>query len=162
MKRLLCILLILALSLPGCAFKKNRMQEPVTFYYLHKHETEDHYDTFFTSGAIGFEVREAANHRDNLPYLLVKKFSVFGKDSKLCSLIKNCQSPSKSLVGQLITRAVTTCQREIEWFEPFRCLRYLAKRKTWIGRCHRVSKVWIFANTLEYRLGRLCRDGKYY
>ena len=70
MKRLLCILLILALSLPGCAFKKNRMQEPVTFYYLHKHETEDHYDTFFASGAIGSELREAANHRDNLPYLL--------------------------------------------------------------------------------------------
>ena len=125
MKRLLCILLILALCLPGCALKKNRMQEPVTFYYLHKHETEDQYDTFFTSGAIGSEMREAANHRDNLPYLLA--LYLLGPTSEELDLpfptgtkLQKIHMENKSLT--LTIRTVSTLQNDMELTIACACL----------------------------------------
>ena len=70
MKRMICLILIAAMSLTGCAFGRNRMKEPVTFYYLQQREDQESTDRFFFDGAIGSEVREAAGHRDDLNYLL--------------------------------------------------------------------------------------------
>lgn len=70
MKRLISVILILALCLSGCDFGRDRMKEPVSFYYLREHSGSDDYDVFFTEGAIGAETREAAGHRNDLNYLL--------------------------------------------------------------------------------------------
>lgn len=70
MKRVLCIILVLALFLPGCALGQERMKEPVTFYFLRQHTSVDDYDVFFSEGAVGSEIREAAGHREDLNYLL--------------------------------------------------------------------------------------------
>ena len=69
MKRTIALLLI-TLVLTGCAFSGNRIKEPVTFYYMRTHTDSNIYDDFFLEGVIGSEEREAADHRDNLEYLL--------------------------------------------------------------------------------------------
>lgn len=70
MKRVMSLILILALCLSGCAFGQERLKESVTFYYLRQHSETDDYEVFFTEGAIGTETREASGHRDDLNYLL--------------------------------------------------------------------------------------------
>ncbi|MCI6937755.1 MAG: hypothetical protein MR762_14135 [Clostridiales bacterium] len=64
MKHLLCFVLTVSAllsMLPGCAQKLN---EPVTFYYL-----KSSYQETMDSPIVG-EEREVAGHRDNLKYLL--------------------------------------------------------------------------------------------
>ena len=70
MKRILCLMLIAVMALSGCAFGREQMQEPVTFYYLRQYNTQETVDPVFFEGAIGSEVWEAAGHRDDLRYLL--------------------------------------------------------------------------------------------
>lgn len=70
MKRLFSILLVCVLLLSGCAIGQGRMKEPVTFHYLRNYNTSDNYKSFFTEGAMGSEIREAAGHRNDLVYLL--------------------------------------------------------------------------------------------
>jgi len=70
MKRFLCMLLIVALCLSGCAIGQGRFQDPVTFYYLRDYSNADNRDTFFSEGALGGETREAGDHRKDLNYLL--------------------------------------------------------------------------------------------
>ena len=65
MKRLLCLVLALCLILPGCAVSKERLREPVTFYYPRRQ-----YQYGAEDGVISSEQREAAGHRDDLSYLL--------------------------------------------------------------------------------------------
>lgn len=65
MKRFVCLLLALCLSLSGCGLSRDGIKEPVTFYYL---QTEYRYGV--EDGVIGTEEREASGHRDNLSYLL--------------------------------------------------------------------------------------------
>ena len=65
MKRLLCLVLALCLILPGCAVSKERLREPVTFYYPRRQ-----YQYGVEDGVISSEQREAAGHRDDLSYLL--------------------------------------------------------------------------------------------
>ena len=64
MKRLLCLILIVAMLLclvPGCA---EGVKEPVTFYYLRENPSRG------LGPEIAGEVREGSGHRDNLRYLL--------------------------------------------------------------------------------------------
>ena len=61
MKRIVAMILLMALLLCGCA---DKMREPVTFYYVRDSFEED------MSQVIGTEQREASGHRDNLLYLL--------------------------------------------------------------------------------------------
>lgn len=70
MKRLICLLLTAVTLLSGCALGQERLKEPVTFYYLRQHGTQEENDLFFFEGAIGAEVREVSGHRDDLNYLL--------------------------------------------------------------------------------------------
>ena len=70
MKRLICLLTVLMLLLPGCAFGRDRHKEPVTFYYLRNHDASDDYREFFSQGAVDSEAREASGHREDLKYLL--------------------------------------------------------------------------------------------
>lgn len=65
MKKFLILALSVILLLPGCSFSRERIKEPVRFYYLQKdiqYRSED--------GVITWEEREASGHRDNLSYLL--------------------------------------------------------------------------------------------
>lgn len=61
MKRIVAMILLMALLLCGCA---DKMREPVTFYYVRDSFEED------MSQVIGTEQREASGHRDDLLYLL--------------------------------------------------------------------------------------------
>ncbi len=70
MKRILCLILITLTLLSGCSFGREQLKEPVTFYYLRQYDTQETYDSFFSEGAIGEELREASGHRDDLQYLL--------------------------------------------------------------------------------------------
>jgi hypothetical protein len=63
MKRLLCILLSLFL-LSGCGIIGSLVKDPVTFYYV-RGDYQRTMDSIIVS-----EVREAAGHTDDLPYLL--------------------------------------------------------------------------------------------
>ena len=70
MKRVLCYILLASMLLSGCSLGREQMHEPVTFYYLRSYSAAENNDPFFFEGAIGSEVREAAGHRNDLPYLL--------------------------------------------------------------------------------------------
>lgn len=63
MKRLLALILILALLLPGCATSGPR--EPITFYY-----PRIQYQYGSADGVIARESRESAGHAGELSYLL--------------------------------------------------------------------------------------------
>ena len=65
MKRMLCLILVLCLFLPGCALFGERIREPVTFYYL---RAEYRYGA--ADGVIAPEVREASDHVGDLSYLM--------------------------------------------------------------------------------------------
>jgi len=75
-------MLIAAMVLSGCAFGRERLKEPVTFYYLRQHSQQEAYDLFFSEGAIGSELREASGHRKELAYLLAL-YMQGPKDSQL-------------------------------------------------------------------------------
>ena len=64
LKRLLACLLILCLFLSGCSVMGERIKEPVIFYYVCKNYQKD------MNQVISAEIREAAGHREDLPYLL--------------------------------------------------------------------------------------------
>lgn len=64
MKRIYCLILMLVLFLCGCSISGDRLQEPVTFYYIRSAYQEDMGDV------IAAEQREAAGHREDLSYLL--------------------------------------------------------------------------------------------
>ena len=70
MKKTIPMILTLLLMFSGCAIKKDRAMEPVTFYYLRDHSAEENHQVFFSEGAIGAETRESAGHRQDLSYLL--------------------------------------------------------------------------------------------
>ena len=65
MNRMLCLILVLCLFLPGCALFGERIREPVTFYYL---RAEYRYGS--ADGVIAPEVREASDHVGDLSYLM--------------------------------------------------------------------------------------------
>ena len=73
MKRFL-ILVLVALMLTGCAFSGNRMNDPVTFYYLRIASDDATYDAYYADGIIGSEEREASGYRGNLRNLLTFYF----------------------------------------------------------------------------------------
>lgn len=64
MKRLFCILLSLCFLLSGCSFWGERIKDPVVFYYIRDDFQKD------MESVISSETREAAGHRNDLPYLL--------------------------------------------------------------------------------------------
>jgi len=67
MKRVICILLILAwiLCLAGCAAEKEELQDPVRFYYPKTKATYGSID-----GVIAWEERESAGHTEDYVYLV--------------------------------------------------------------------------------------------
>ena len=66
MKRLLCLMLLFLLFLPGCeAQEKEEFVEPVNFYYL---KTDVTY--FSAEGVIGCEIREAEGYQQDYEKLL--------------------------------------------------------------------------------------------
>ena len=73
MKRLIALLLAVFL-LSGCALSGNRMNDPVTFYYLRESSNDGNHDAFFFEGVIGSEIREASGKGNNLEYLLTLYF----------------------------------------------------------------------------------------
>ena len=70
MKRLIVLLLAVLMLLCGCSFSREQMKAPVTFYYLRNYGVSENKDPYFFEGAIGSEIREAAGHQEDLPYLL--------------------------------------------------------------------------------------------
>ena len=64
MKRLINVFLLFCLFLSGCTMIGERVKEPVTFYYVRENYQKE------MDQVILAEVREAAGHRDDLPYLL--------------------------------------------------------------------------------------------
>lgn len=77
-KRLLAYLLISCLLLSGCSVMGERIKEPVTFYYVYDNYQKD------MGQVIGAEIREAAGHRQDLPYLLAL-YSMGPSDEDLIS-----------------------------------------------------------------------------
>ena len=65
MKRLICLILLAVLFLPGCDSQEEEFIEPVTFYFL---KADVAY--FSAEGVIYPEVREAQGHRQDYIYLL--------------------------------------------------------------------------------------------
>ena len=64
MKHFLCLLMLFSLCLSACSITGERIKEPVTFYYVRENYQKD------MNQVIASELREAAGHRDDLPYLL--------------------------------------------------------------------------------------------
>lgn len=65
MKRLICLVLLAALFLPGCDSQEKEFVEPVNFYFL---KADVAY--FSSDGVIAQEIREAKGHRQDYEYLL--------------------------------------------------------------------------------------------
>ena len=63
MKRVISLLLLFSLFLSACSMGE-RIKEPVTFYYVRQNYQSE------MGKAVDEEVREAAGHRYDLPYLL--------------------------------------------------------------------------------------------
>ena len=63
MKRLISLILLFGFLLSGCSMGE-RIKEPVNFYYIQENYREE------MGNVIAREVREAAGHRYDLPYLL--------------------------------------------------------------------------------------------
>ena len=64
MKRTVCIILLMAMILSGCGVHGERIKEPVVFYYIRDAYEKDMSEIFDS------EIREAAGHKNDLPYLL--------------------------------------------------------------------------------------------
>ncbi|MBE6959640.1 MAG: hypothetical protein E7448_02820 [Ruminococcaceae bacterium] len=65
MKRIVCMILLLLLFLPGCDPQEEVFAEPVDFYYM---KADVAY--FSAEGVIARETREAEGYRQNYEYLL--------------------------------------------------------------------------------------------
>lgn len=64
MKRMISLMLLFSLFLSGCSIFEERIKDPVIFYYVRDNYQKD------MESVIDSEVREAAGHRHDLPYLL--------------------------------------------------------------------------------------------
>ena len=80
MKRFIIVLLTVCLILSGCSFGGEWIKEPVTFYYVRENYQKD------MEQVLSSEVREAAGHRDDLPYLLAL-YSMGPSNDELISLL---------------------------------------------------------------------------
>lgn len=80
MKHFMIVLLIVCLILTGCSFGGEWIKEPVTFYYVRENYQKD------MEQVLSSEVREAAGHRDDLPYLLAL-YSMGPSNDELISLL---------------------------------------------------------------------------
>lgn len=109
MKRILCLVLIAIMVLSGCAFAREQMKEPVTFYYLRQHSQQEVYDLFFFEGAIGSELREASGHRHDLQYLL----ALYMQGPKDGQLLPPFPAGSKILESRLENRDLTIIMNSI-------------------------------------------------
>ena len=69
--------------LSGCSFGGEWIKEPVTFYYVRENYQKD------MEQVLSSEVREAAGHRDDLPYLLALYSMGPSNDGLLSLLPKN-------------------------------------------------------------------------
>lgn len=78
MKRLIYLILLFSFLLSGCSSMGERIKEPVTFYYIQENYQKEMGDV------IAMEVREAAGHRYDLPYLLAL-YSMGPSDNGLVS-----------------------------------------------------------------------------
>ena len=98
MKKLLCSFMILALSLSfsACSSPKDKIQEPVFFYYR---QLELNYGT--TPSVVDKEAREAAGHRQDYSYLL----SVYLKGPENFSLYN--PFPSKTFLRSFVLQDST-------------------------------------------------------
>ena len=65
MKRLICLILLVVLFLPGCDTQEEEFVEPVNFYFVKANVAY-----FSSDGVITKEVREAQGHRQDYVYLL--------------------------------------------------------------------------------------------
>jgi hypothetical protein len=65
MKRLICLILLAVLFLPGCDTQEEEFVEPVNFYFVKANVAY-----FSSDGVITKEVREAQGHRQDYVYLL--------------------------------------------------------------------------------------------
>ena len=83
MKRFMILLLTVCLILSGCSFGGEWIKEPVTFYYVRENYQKD------MDQVLSSEVREAAGHRDDLPYLLALYSMGPSNDGLLSLLPKN-------------------------------------------------------------------------
>lgn len=80
MKRVFCLLFLCIFLLSGCSFLGERIKEPVTFYYVRANYQKN------MEQVIGSEIREAAGHREDLPYLLVL-YSMGPSNAELTSVL---------------------------------------------------------------------------
>lgn len=65
MKRLICLILLVLLLLPGCNIQEEEFIQPVKFYFLKSNVTY-----FSAEGVIAPETREAEGHWEDYRYLL--------------------------------------------------------------------------------------------
>lgn len=111
LKRLIACLLTLCLFLSGCSVMGERTKEPVTFYYVCKNYQKD------MSQVIGAEIREAAGHREDLPYLLAL-YSIGSSDEDLISplprntILKLTAHTEDSIELELSESALTLTEAE--------------------------------------------------
>ena len=98
MKRIVAMILLMALLLCGCA---DKMREPVTFYYVRDSFEED------MSQVIGTEQREASGHRDNLLYLLALYLMGPAEDSLVSPLPSYTTILSAEQIDSTVTLQLT-------------------------------------------------------
>lgn len=65
MRRLLCLMIVIGLTLSGCGIFADDGREPVTFYYLRAE-----YQYGAADSVIGTETRDVGSRRESLSYLL--------------------------------------------------------------------------------------------
>ena len=83
MKRVICMMLLVCLCLSGCSMTGDRMKEPVTFYYVRENYRKE------MNQVIDSELREAAGHKDDLPYLLALYSMGPSKEDLMCPFPRN-------------------------------------------------------------------------
>lgn len=98
MKRIVAMILLMALLLCGCA---DKMREPVTFYYVRDSFEED------MSQVIGTEQREASGHRDDLLYLLALYLMGPAEDSLVSPLPSYTTILSAEQIDSTVTLQLT-------------------------------------------------------
>lgn len=81
MKRLICLISLVALLASGCALTSQRLREPVTFYYL-----RGEYQFGQAEGVITAEQREGAGHSQDLTYLVAMYLLGPANESLVCPL----------------------------------------------------------------------------
>lgn len=98
MKRIVAMILLMALLLCGCV---DKMREPVTFYYVRDSFEED------MSQVIGTEQREASGHRDDLLYLLALYLMGPAEDSLVSPLPSYTTILSAEQIDSTVTLQLT-------------------------------------------------------